>query len=190
MTIDLADPTALAASIDPPTRAVIGGRSVEAASGKTFATLNPATGRELAQVAEGDVADVDRAVAAARTAFEEGPWGRLAPVDRKMLILRFASLVEAHTDELAVIETLEAGKPISDCSGLDVPDLVATLRWHAEAADKLYDQLSPSGPGKVGMVVREPIGVVGAVLPWNYPCLLYTSPSPRDRTRSRMPSSA
>ena len=172
MTIDLADPTALAASIDPPTRAVIGGRSVEADSGKTFAPLNPANGRELAQVAEGDAADVDRAVAAARTAFEEGPWGRLAPIDRKMLILRFASLVEAHTDELAVIETLEAGKPISDCSSLDVPDLVATLRWHAEAADKLYAQLSPSGPGKVGMVVREPIGVVGAVLPWNYPLMM------------------
>ena len=172
MALDLANPTALAASINPPTRAVIGGRSVESASGKTFATLNPATGTELAQVSECDAKDVDRAVAAARTAFEDGPWGHLAPSDRKRLILRFASLVEAHTDELAIIETLEAGKPISDCSGLDVPDLVATLRWHAEAADKLYDQLSPSGPGRVGMIVREPIGVVGAVLPWNYPLMM------------------
>ena len=172
MPTDLADPAALAASVQPSTRAVIGGRSVEAVSGKTFATLNPATGQELAKVAEGDADDVDRAVAAARAAFEEGPWGGMAPADRKQLILRFASLVEAHTDELAIIETLEAGKPISDCSGIDVPDLVATLRWHAEAADKLYDQLSPSGPGKVGMVVREPIGVVGAVLPWNYPLMM------------------
>ena len=172
MAFDLTDPAALAASLDPPTRALIGGRSVESASGRTFATLNPATGAELAQVAECDATDVDRAVAAARTAFEDGPWGRMAPSDRKRLILRFASLVEAHTDELAIIETLEAGKPISDCAGLDVPDLVATLRWHAEAADKLYDQLSPSGPGKVGMVVREPIGVVGAVLPWNYPLMM------------------
>jgi gamma-glutamyl-gamma-aminobutyraldehyde dehydrogenase len=172
MTTNLADPAALAASVQPPTRALIGGRSVESASGRTFATLDPATGRELAQVSECDATDVDRAVAAARSAFEEGPWGRMAPADRKLLLLRFASLVEAHTDELAIIETLEAGKPISDCSGIDVPDLVMTLRWHAEACDKLYDQLSPSGPGKVGMVVREPIGVVGAVLPWNYPLMM------------------
>ncbi|HCE04542.1 MAG TPA: aldehyde dehydrogenase, partial [Acidobacteria bacterium] len=113
MTTDLADPAALAASVRPPTRAVIGGRSVDAASGKTFATLDPATGRELAQVVECDAVDVDRAVTAARTAFEEGPWGRMVPADRKRLLLRFASLVEAHTDELAIIETLEAGKPIS-----------------------------------------------------------------------------
>ena len=172
MKIDLTDPVALTASVRPPTRALIGGRSVDAASGRTFATLNPATGAELAEVAECEAEDVDRAVAAARAAFEDGPWGRMAPADRKRLILRFASLVEAHTDELALIETLEAGKPISDCADIDVPDLVATLRWHAEAADKLYDQLSPSGPGKVGMVVREPIGVVGAVLPWNYPLMM------------------
>ena len=97
MALDLTDPAALAASLDPPTRALIGGRSVESASGRTFATLNPATGAELAQVAECDATDVDRAVVAARTAFEDGPWGRMAPSDRKRLILRFASLVEAHT---------------------------------------------------------------------------------------------
>ncbi|MED5220898.1 MAG: aldehyde dehydrogenase family protein, partial [Actinomycetota bacterium] len=100
MALDLTDPAALAASLEPPSRALIGGRSVESASGRTFATLNPATGAELAQVAECDATDVDRAVAAARTAFEDGPWGRMAPSDRKRLILRFASLVEAHTDEL------------------------------------------------------------------------------------------
>ena len=172
MTIALATAAALAEPIAPPPRAVIGGRSVEAASGRTFTSLNPATGQPFAEVAECDAEDVDRAVAAARTAFEDGPWGRLAPADRKMLLLRFASLVEAHTDELAVMESLEAGKPISDCAGVDLPDLVMTMRWHAEACDKIYDQLSPSGSGFVGMVVREPIGVVGAVLPWNYPLMM------------------
>ena len=172
MTIALADAAALAETIAPPTRAVIGGRSVEAASGRPFTSLTPATGQPFAEVAECDAEDVDRAVAAARTAFEDGPWGRLAPADRKLLLLRFASLVEAHTDELAVMESLEAGKPISDCAGVDLPDLVMTMRWHAEACDKIYDQLSPSGSGFVGMVVREPIGVVGAVLPWNYPLMM------------------
>ena len=172
MTIALANAAALAETIAPSTRAVIGGRSVEAASGRTFTSLNPATGQPFAEVAECDAEDVDRAVAAARTAFEDGPWGRLAPADRKLLLLRFASLVEAHTDELAVMESLEAGKPISDCAGVDLPDLVMTMRWHAEACDKIYDQLSPSGSGFVGMVVREPIGVVGAVLPWNYPLMM------------------
>ena len=172
MPIALADAAALAETIAPPTRAVIGGRSVEAASGRTFTSLNPATGQPFAAVAECDAEDVDRAVAAARTAFEDGPWGRLAPADRKLLLLRFASLVEAHTDELAVMESLEAGKPISDCAGVDLPDLVMTMRWHAEACDKIYDQLSPSGSGFVGMVVREPIGVGGAVLPWNYPLMM------------------
>ena len=172
MTIALADAAALAESVAPPTRALIGGRSVEAASGRTFTSLTPATGPPFAAVAECDAEAVDRAVAAARTAFEDGPWGRLAPAARKLLLLRFASLVEAHTDELAVMESLEAGKPISDCAGVDLPDLVMTMRWHAEACDKIYDQLSPSGSGFVGMVVREPIGVVGAVLPWNYPLMM------------------
>ena len=139
MTIALANAASLAETIAPPTRAVIGGRSVEAASGRTFTSLNPATGQPFAEVAECDAEDVDRAVAAARTAFEDGPWGRLAPADRKLLLLRFASLVEAHTDELAVMESLEAGKPISDCAGVDLPDLVMTMRWHAEACDKIYD---------------------------------------------------
>ena len=166
------DPTALVASVSPPTRMMIGGRSVEAASGKTFATANPATGEELAQVAEGESEDIDRAVAAARDAFDTGPWGKMAPGERRHLLLRFASLVEAHSDELAVMETLEVGKPIFDSSTIDLPETVACIRWHAELADKVYDQATPSGPGVVGMVVREPIGVVGAVLPWNYPLMM------------------
>ena len=115
------DPAALAASVTPPTRMMIGGRSVESASGATFATLNPATGEELAQVAEGAQEDINRAVAAARDAFDNGPWGRMAPADRRNLLKRFALLIEAHADELAVMETLEAGKPIFDSSTIDLP---------------------------------------------------------------------
>ncbi len=166
------DPAALAASVTLPTRAVIGGRSVEAAAGGTFATTNPATGEHLADVAECLADDVDRAVAAARNALTSGPWGQMPPAERKRLMLRFAALIEAHSDELAVLETLESGKPIFDTSTIDLPETVATLRWHAEATDKLYDQLSPSGRGNVGMIVREPIGVVGAVLPWNFPLMM------------------
>lgn len=166
------DPAALAASVTPPTRMMIGGRSVESASGATFATHNPATGAELAQVAEGANEDVDRAVAAARDAFDNGPWGKMAPADRRNLLKRFALLIEAHADELAVIETLEAGKPIFDSSTIDLPEAVACLMWHAELADKVYDLATPSGPGVVSTVVREPIGVVGAVLPWNYPLMM------------------
>ena len=166
------DPVALAASVTPPTRMMIGGRSVEALSGSTFATFNPATGVELAQVAQGSAADMDRAVAAARDAFDNGPWGRLSPADRRGLLKRFALMVEAHADELAVIESLEAGKPIYDTSTIDLPETVNCLMWHAELADKIYDQVTPSGLGVVGLVVRESIGVVGAVLPWNYPLMM------------------
>ncbi len=166
------DPAALAASVTPPTRMMIGGRSVESASGATFATYNPATGEELAQVAEGASEDIDRAVAAARTAFDDGPWGKMAPADRRNLLKRFALLIEAHADELAVMETLEAGKPIFDTSTIDLPETVTCLMWHAELADKVYDMATPSGPGVVSTIVREPIGVVGAVLPWNYPLMM------------------
>ena len=166
------DPVALARSVTSSTRAVIGGRSVETADGSTFATANPATGQDLAQVAHGSAADIDRAVAAARSAFDDGPWTRMSPAQRRAVLKRFALLVEAHADELAVMESLEAGKPIFDTATIDLPESVACLMWHAELADKVYDQASPSGPGVVSTIVREPVGVVGAVLPWNFPLLI------------------
>ena len=153
------------------TKAVIGGRSVAAASGETFETLNPATGTVLARIAECAQEDVDRAVRAAREAFDNGPWLRMAPAERKSIVQRYATLIEANADELALLEALEAGKPISDCHGIDLPETVNTLRWHAEATDKIYDQLAPAGRGVVSMIVREPIGVVGAILPWNFPLM-------------------
>jgi gamma-glutamyl-gamma-aminobutyraldehyde dehydrogenase len=154
------------------TQAFVGGQFVDAASGKKFTTVNPATGQVLAHVAEGDAEDIERAVAAARKAFDGGPWPRMAPADRKQLLLRFADRIEEAAAELAVLDALEAGKPISDCVTIDVPETVTCIRWHAEAADKFYDQVAPTGPDKLGLILREPIGVVGAVIPWNFPALM------------------
>jgi gamma-glutamyl-gamma-aminobutyraldehyde dehydrogenase len=156
------------------TQAFIDGAFRDAASGRTFETENPATGEVLAQVAAGDAADVDAAVGAARRAFEDGRWSRLAPSERKKVLLRFADLVEANAEELATLEALEAGKPITDCREVDLPDAVTTFRWYAEAIDKVFDAVAPTGPGALGLIVREPIGVVGAVVPWNFPFLMAT----------------
>jgi 4-(gamma-glutamylamino)butanal dehydrogenase len=156
------------------TQAFIDGGFRDAASGKTFATENPATGEVLAQVASGDTPDIDAAVRAARRSFEDGRWSRLAPAERKKVLLRFADLVEANLEELATLDALEAGKPITDCREVDLPDAVKTFRWYAEAIDKVFDAVAPTGPEALGLIVREPIGVVGAVVPWNFPLLMAT----------------
>jgi gamma-glutamyl-gamma-aminobutyraldehyde dehydrogenase len=153
-------------------QAFIDGRFVAARSGATFSTLNPATGQVLTEVAACDAEDVDSAVKAARAAFDAGVWSRLAPAERKAVMIRFADLIDANRLELSVLESLEAGKPVGECYAIDIPDTAATIRWHAEAGDKLYDALSPSAPGNIGMIKREPVGVVGAVLPWNFPCMM------------------
>jgi gamma-glutamyl-gamma-aminobutyraldehyde dehydrogenase len=153
-------------------QAFINGRFVAARSGATFSTLNPATGQVLCEVAACDAEDVDSAVKAARAAFDAGVWSRLAPAERKATMIRFADLIDANRLELSVLESLEAGKPVGECYAIDIPDTANTIRWHAEAGDKLYDALSPSAPGNIGMIKREPIGVVGAVLPWNFPCMM------------------
>lgn len=151
------------------TQAFIDGQFVNAQSGQTFLTENPATGQPLARVAACDAPDVDRAVRAARRAFEAGTWSRMKPADRKKVLLKFADLLEAHADELALLDTLEAGKPIRDCATMDLPETVLCIRWHAEAIDKLYDHISPTGPENLALIVREPVGVVGCVIPWNFP---------------------
>ncbi len=168
----LTDAAAIAETLSLPTQAVIGGQITDAISAKTFASINPATGQELAQIAECGSADVDAAVAAARSAVDTGPWGAMAPADRRRLMIRFANLIDANAAELATLEALEGGKPIADTSSIDVPETVEAIRWHAEAADKVYDQISPSGPGVVSMIEREPLGVIGAVLPWNFPLMM------------------
>lgn len=152
--------------------AFINGSFVAANSGKTFETLNPATGELLSHVAACDSVDVDAAVKAARHAFEAGSWSGLPPAERKEIMQRFADLIESNCLELAVLEALEAGKPVSECFNVDIPDTANTIRWHAEAADKLNDAVTPTEKSVVSIVKREPIGVVGAVLPWNFPAMM------------------
>jgi gamma-glutamyl-gamma-aminobutyraldehyde dehydrogenase len=154
------------------TQAFIDGRFVDAESGETFATENPANGEVIAQVTSGGPAEIDAAVAAARRSFDDGRWSRLAPADRKTVLLRFADLIEASADELAALDALEAGKPITDTRDVDLPETVKTFRWYAEAVDKVFDAIAPTGPEALGLIVREPIGVVGAVVPWNFPILM------------------
>ncbi len=161
-----------AANISFRTQSFIDGRFVDAAGGKTFATENPATGKELARVAECDDEDVNRAVDASRRAFESGIWSRIAPAKRKAVLLRLAELIESNSKEIALLDSLEAGKPIKDCIEIDVPETVTCFRWHAEVADKLYDQVAPTDTDHLGLIIREPIGVVGAVIPWNFPALM------------------
>jgi len=151
------------------TQLFIDGAFSDAVGGERFASLNPATGQPIAEVAKGGPADVDTAVAAARRAADDGRWSRLDPAERKAILIRWANLIEANGRELGLIETLDAGKPITDTVGLDMPETATCIRWHAEAADKLYGQVAPSPEGTVATITREPLGVVGAVIPWNYP---------------------
>jgi 4-(gamma-glutamylamino)butanal dehydrogenase len=147
----------------------IGGEFRSATGGRRFTSTNPATGEAIAEVAEGGPADVDAAVAAARAAADSGAWSRMSPGDRKRILVRWADLIDANARELGLIETIDAGKPILDTVGLDMPETAGCIRWHAEAADKLYGQVAPSPEGTVATITREPMGVVGAVIPWNYP---------------------
>src|SRR5512134_761276 len=161
--------TAEVARLRLRTQPFIDGQFRDALSGRRYVTENPATGQPIAEIAEGGPADVDAAVAAARRAFDSGAWSRTSPGERKATLVRWADLIEADARELGLMETIDAGKPISDTVGLDVPETAACIRWHAEAADKLYGQVAPSPDGTVATITREPVGVVGAVIPWNYP---------------------
>lgn len=158
-----------AAELEFETRAFINGDYAPAASGKTFDSINPANGKVLASISACDAKDVDRAAKAARSAFEAGHWSRMAPRDRMKVLLKLADLMEENAEELAMLEVLESGKPISDARAEDIPGTIETLRWHAEATDKIYDQMSAAPHDVVSMLVREPIGVVGGVIPWNFP---------------------
>ena len=152
-----------------PTQAFIAGELVDAARGTTLATFEPATGVQLASIADCNAADVRRATASAREALNDGVWRALDPMARKTAMLRFADLVEVHASELAWLDAVEAGKPITDCEELDLPDAVNTLRWYAESLDKIFDRIAPTAKENLALIVREPIGVVAAVLPWNFP---------------------
>ena len=153
-------------------QAFIDGRYVDAASGKTFDCISPIDGRVLAKVAEGGSEDIDRAVAAARRSFEAGVWANARPVHRKKVLQKFAALIEQHGDELALLESLDMGKPVTDARQVDVAATIRCVSWTGEALDKVYGEVAATGPDELGLVTREPLGVVGAIVPWNFPMLM------------------
>ena len=153
-------------------RAVVDGERVDAASSARFDCISPVDGRTLAQIARCGEADVDAAVAAARAAFEDRRWAGKAPAERKRILVRFADLMLEHCDELALLETLDMGKPIRYSRSVDVQLAQNCIRWYGEAIDKLYDQVAPSPEDSLALITREPVGVVAAIIPWNYPMLM------------------
>ncbi|MFM0010284.1 aldehyde dehydrogenase [Paraburkholderia sediminicola] len=161
-----------AATLSIEGRAFIDGEYRDAADGRTFDCLSPIDGKLLAKVADSGAADVDAAVAAARRAFDSGVWSGLNPRKRKAILLRWAASIREHMDELALLETLDAGKPIADTTSVDVPGAAYCVEWFAEAIDKVGGEVAPADHHLVGLVTREPIGVVAAVVPWNFPILM------------------
>lgn len=154
------------------TQAFIGGKFVDSLSGKTLSSSSPIDGSHLANVAACDHRDVDHAVSTARAAFEAGHWRNASPNDRRKTLLKFADTLEANAEELALLETLDLGKPIANTTSVDIPLTIETVRYYAEAINKVYDELGPSPSNAVSMIVREPVGVVAAVTPWNFPLLM------------------
>src|SRR5579875_218284 len=163
---------ARAERVDIRRQAFIDGEFRDAHNGETFSCISPIDGRLLGAVASCTAADVDRAVAGARAAFDSGVWSRRAPKERKSVLLRLALLIEANRDQLALLETLDMGKPISDSYTVDVPLAAECVQYYGEAIDKLYDEIAPTGPSAVSMIYREPLGVVAAVVPWNFPLMM------------------
>ena len=149
----------------------IGGEFVPASSGKRFTTTNPATGETVAEVAEAGVGDLDRAVAAARAAFESGPWASMKPRERGRILMKAAEMLLARAEEFGRVETLDNGKPIFESAKIDIPVAADALSYFGESADKLYGDTFPARPDAMLMTLREPIGVVGAITPWNFPLL-------------------
>jgi gamma-glutamyl-gamma-aminobutyraldehyde dehydrogenase/4-guanidinobutyraldehyde dehydrogenase/NAD-dependent aldehyde dehydrogenase len=153
-------------------RAFINGARVAAHDGAVFANLSPIDGRALGDVARCNGADVDLAVAAARSAFEDRRWAGMPPAKRKRILIKFADLMLANSDELALLETLDMGKPIKYSQSVDVQSASNCLRWFGEAIDKIYDEIAPTTDKALALITREPVGVVAAIVPWNYPMLM------------------
>ena len=153
-------------------RAFINGEYTDAVSNETFECLSPVDGRLLGKVASCDSADAQRAVEVARKTFESGVWSRLAPAKRKAAMIRFAGLLKQNAEELALLETLDMGKPISDSLHIDVPGAAGALSWSGEAIDKIYDEVAATPHDQLGLVTREPVGVVAAIVPWNFPLMM------------------
>jgi len=161
-----------AAELTVDGRAFIDGERVEARSGARFDCMSPVDGRKLADVARCDGVDVDAAVASARAAFDDRRWAGKAPAERKKILIRFADLMLANRDALALLETLDMGKPIRYSRSVDVPAAQNCIRWYGEAIDKVYDEIAPTAQSSLALITREPVGVVAAIVPWNYPMLM------------------
>lgn len=164
--------TARAVALAIEGRAFIDGAYVPALDGATFARISPIDGKAFADVADCGAADVDRAVKAARAAFDAGVWRDADPLRKKAVLLGLAELIRANADELALLETLDVGKVIANTLNVDVPSCANCIQYYAELADKLYDEVAPLGAQDVAMVRKEPLGVVGAIVPWNYPLII------------------
>jgi acyl-CoA reductase-like NAD-dependent aldehyde dehydrogenase len=163
---------ARAGSLDPDGDLFIDGRRAPSSSGQTYADVAGRNGAVIGRVAEGGAEDVDRAVRAARRSFDDGRWSDRPPEERKAVLLRLADLIREHLDELALLEAIDGGKPIRDTLAVDVPSAADTFQWYGEAVDKVYGEVGPSGPDVLSLVTREPIGVVAAIVPWNYPLII------------------
>ena len=161
--------TARAAQMQFRNQIWIDGRFRTAASGARFESVNPATGAVLVDLARGGAEDIDLAVKSARRAFDDGGWSRQTPAQRKEVLLRLASLIRDHVPELALLDSLDMGKLVKDAATIDAPGSAHFFQWHAEAIDKLYDEIAPTGGRDLAMVRRVPLGVIGAVVPWNFP---------------------
>jgi 4-(gamma-glutamylamino)butanal dehydrogenase len=161
-----------ASALRPEGRAFIDGRYVAARDGRVFEDVSPIDGRVICEVSRGGTADIDAAVHAARASFESGTWRHRDPAERKRVLLRFAELIRADVQHLALLETLDVGKPIRDSIQVDVASCANCIAYYAELADKLYDEVAPTGPDDLALVRREPLGVVGAIVPWNYPLII------------------
>ncbi len=172
MSLDTTDWILRAGMLRPEGRAFIDGGYVDAADGATFACVTPRDGTTLARVAACSEIDVDRAVRGARAAFESGVWSEMAPKQRRLVMLRMAALIDEHADELALLESLDMGKGIRNARNDDIPGAVRCYDYYANAIDKLPGEVMPTDPGSLIMVVREPLGVVGAVVPWNFPLVM------------------
>jgi gamma-glutamyl-gamma-aminobutyraldehyde dehydrogenase/4-guanidinobutyraldehyde dehydrogenase/NAD-dependent aldehyde dehydrogenase len=154
------------------TRPFIDGAFTDATSGDSFSSVSPRDGKVLAEVQAASAEDVDRAVRSARAAFEDGRWRDLAPKERKRILLRWAELILRHAEELALLDTLEMGKPITESVRVDVAKTAETIAWYAEAIDKSYDEIAPTPGDALALITREPLGVIGVAVPWNYALLI------------------
>ena len=153
-------------------RALIDGKRVAAQSGESFDCISPIDGRTLAPIARGRAADIDAAVASARAAFDSRRWAGMSPAARKKILLRFADKILGSREELALLETLDMGKPIQYSMAVDVPAAARCIAWYGEAIDKVYDEIAPTGANALALITREAMGVIGAVVPWNYPMIM------------------